>query len=52
MAVFSDLELETPEVLSKGLFPILILTSIADQERMKSYYSKNPEHRFNNLQLS
>lgn len=52
MTVFSDLELETPEVLSKGLFPILILTSIADQERMKSYYSKNPEHRFNNLQLT
>lgn len=52
MAIFSDLKLETPEVISKGLFPILIAISIADQERMKSYYSKNPAHRFNNLQLT
>lgn len=52
MAAFSDLEFQTPEVISKGLFPVLILISIADQERMKSYYSKNSAHRFNNLELT
>lgn len=51
MAIFSDLELSAPEVISKGIFPILILMSIADQERMKDYYSKNPEHPFNSLNL-
>jgi len=52
MAVFSDLELVSSEAISKGIFPILILMSIADQERVKEYYSRNPEHRFNNLQLT
>lgn len=52
MAVFSDLELVAPEVISKGIFPILILMSMGDHERMKDYYSKKPEHRFNSLQLS
>ncbi len=52
MAVFSDLELVSSEAISKGIFPILILMSIADQERVKEYYSRNPEHRFNNLRLT
>jgi|GEM_PF-5692948 len=52
MAVFSDLELVTSEAISKEIFPVLVLMSIADQERMKDYYGKNPEHRFNNLQLT
>lgn len=49
---FSDLELDCNQIISKELFPILILYSIADQVRMKQYYSKNPEHRLNNLKLT
>ncbi len=52
MAIFSDLELVTSEAISKEIFPVLVLMSIADQERMKDYYGKNPEHRFHNLQLT
>ncbi|MBE8726171.1 hypothetical protein [Flavobacterium hungaricum] len=52
MAVFSDLEHQIPEIISKGLFPILILSSLADEARMKQYYSINPEHRFNDLKLT
>ena len=52
MAVFSDLELVTSEAISKGIFPVLILMSIADQESVKDFFSRNPEHRFNNLELT
>ncbi len=52
MAVFSDLELIASEAISKGIVPVLILMSIADQESVKDYFSRNPEHRFNNLQLT
>jgi len=52
MAIFSDLELVATEAISKEIFPVLVLMSIADQEKMKTYFGKNPEHRFNNLQLT
>jgi hypothetical protein len=52
MAIFSDIQLGCSEIISKGLFPILPLFSIADEENMKKYYGKNPQHRLNNLKLS
>jgi hypothetical protein len=52
MATFSDIQLESLEIISKGLVPVLPLISIADQVEMKNYYSRNPQHRLNNLVLA
>lgn len=52
MATFSDLDLVSSEAISKGIFPVLILMSIADQKFVKDFFSRNPEHRFSNLKLT
>lgn len=52
MAIFSKIQLDCEEIISKSLFPILPLIQIPDWEQTKRYYSLNPQHKLNSLILN
>lgn len=52
MAIFSKIQLDCEEIISKCLFPVLPLIQIPDWEQTKKYYSVNPQHKLNSLILN
>lgn len=43
MAIFSKIQLDCEEIISKSLFPVLPLIQIPDWEQTKKYYGVNPQ---------
>jgi hypothetical protein len=52
MTIFSKMQLDCEEIISKSLFPVLPLIQIPDWEQTQKYYSLNPSHKLNSLILS